>query len=209
MKEWSINNDQNPEELLKSSRYTALWKCPTCSGEYPTRICDREIGDDSCPYCKNIRALKGFNSLADTHEELLKEWSINNDRNPEKLLKSSRYTALWKCPTCSGEYLARICDREIGDDNCPYCNNRIVLSGVNSFYVNHKDLMEEWDFINNYLICNADQILDTYSKEVWWNCQVCKTKYPMSPKKRIYYQTRSMKSCSFCKGLRRKKNYYF
>ena len=53
--------------------------------------------------------------------------------------------------------------------------------------VKHDDLMEEWDFINNYLLCNPDEIIDTYSKDVWWDCKDCKTKYLMSPKKKIYY----------------------
>ncbi len=50
--------------------------------------------------------------------------------------------------------------------------------------VNHDDLMEEWDFINKNILCNPDEILDTYSKDIWWNCNYCKTKYLMSPKKR-------------------------
>ncbi|MBE5967268.1 MAG: hypothetical protein E7255_09940 [Lachnospiraceae bacterium] len=31
----------------------ALWNCPTC---YSARIYDREVGDDSCPYCSNKKA---------------------------------------------------------------------------------------------------------------------------------------------------------
>jgi rubrerythrin len=154
-------------------------------------------------------ALEGVNSLVETHELLLKEWSINNTRKPSEFLKKSTYIALWNCPTCHNDYPARICDREVGDDSCPYCNNRKALPGFNSFMVNHNDLMEEWDFINNYLLCNPDEILDTYSKDVWWNCKHCKTKYLMSLKKKIYYQFRHMKSCPYCKGLRRKKKYFF
>lgn len=59
--------------------------------------------------------------------------------------KIKKIKTKWKFPTCSGEYPARICDREVGDDNCPYCSNRKALSGVNTFYVNHKELMKEWD----------------------------------------------------------------
>lgn len=208
-KEYASDNEYDVTRVNKNSKTWGYWICPSCNGRYGAYVNERKLGDDSCPYCTDKRALEGLNSLVDTHYQLVKDWSINNERNPEELLKSSKYTALWKCPTCCGEYPARICDREVGDDNCPYCNNRITLSGVNTFNVKHEDLMEEWDYINNYLLCNADQILDTYSKEVWWNCQVCKTKYLMSPKRRVYYQTRSMKSCSYCKGLRRKKYYYF
>jgi hypothetical protein len=64
-----------------------------------------------------------------------------------------------------------ICDREI-DDSCPYCNNRKVSPGVNSFKVKYIDSMDEWDYINNYILCNPDEILDTYSKDVWWDCKI-------------------------------------
>lgn len=100
---------------------------------------------------------------------LVKEWSLKNERKASEFLKSNTYSALWNCPTCHEEYTARICDREIGDDSCSYCNNKKVLPGVNSFKVKHIDLMDEWDHINNNLLCDPDEILDTYSKDVWWD----------------------------------------
>jgi hypothetical protein len=45
------------------------------------------LGDDSCPFCKNERALEDFNSLADTHVLLIKEWSVNHKRKPTEFLK--------------------------------------------------------------------------------------------------------------------------
>lgn len=140
---------------------------------------------------------------------MTKEWSDNNERKASEFLKSNAYTVLWTCPTCHGEYAARICDREVGDDSCPYCSNKKALPGFNSFKVKHTDLMDEWDSINNYLLCNPDEILGTYLKDVWWSCKVCKSKYLMNPKRKIYFQRRHMKSCPYCKGLRRKKKYFF
>lgn len=207
--EWSTNNIRKPSEFVKKNVYLALWNCPTCNNEYTERICNREVGDDSCPYCNNRRVLIGFNSLLDTHSLLTEEWSPNNERNASEFTKSNTYAALWDCPTCHGEYIARICDREVGDNSCPYCNNRKALPGFNSFKIKHHDLMGEWDFIDNYILCNPDEILDTYQREVWWNCKQCSTKYLMSPKKKVYFQHRHMKSCPYCKGLRRKKKYFY
>jgi len=62
--------------------------------EYEHPIKDREIGDDSCPFCKNERALEDFNSLADTHELLIKEWSVNNKRKPTEFLKKYLYSTM-------------------------------------------------------------------------------------------------------------------
>ena len=208
-KEYAPDNEYDVTRVNKESRTWAYWICPKCHGRYSAYVNEREVGDDSCPYCKNERALEGLNSLLDTHSLLAEEWSPNNDRDVSEFLKSNTYTALWNCPTCHGEYSARICDREVGDDNCPYCRNKKALPGYNSFKVKHMDLMEEWDFINNYLLCNPDEILDSSLSEVWWNCKTCNTRYLMSPKKKLYYQHRHMKSCPYCKGLRRKKKYFY
>ncbi len=141
--------------------------CPTCSGEYSYPINEREVGDESCPYCHKNRALAGFNSLLDSHFDLAKEFSPSNERGPETYHKESSFRAAWLCPTCGGEYVYPIDEREVGDDACPYCLGTKVLPGVNSFEHNHPDLMEEWDRINNYLLCDPDAILDSYSKNVW------------------------------------------
>ncbi len=207
--EWSPNNERDVSEFTKSHSYTAIWRCSTCHGEYAARICDREVRDDSCPYCRNKKVLPGFNSLVDTHSLLVNEWSPNNEYEASEFTKSSTYRALWECSTCHGEYYACIRDREVGDDSCPYCRNKKVLPGFNSLDVKHPELLGEWDYINNYFLCSPDEILDTHIKDVWWNCKVCGSKYPMSPKKKLYYQHRHMKSCPYCKGFRRKKRYFY
>ena len=97
----------------------------------------------------------------------------------------------------------------LGDDSCPYCTNRRALPGYNSFAIKHAELLEEWDYINNYLICNPDTILDNNNINVWWICKDCNKRYSLSVKKKLYYNKRHMKSCTYCKGLRRKKKYFF
>jgi RNase P subunit RPR2 len=208
-KEWSTLNYRGPETYTKSSKSWVSWQCSTCSGEYRYPINEREVGDDSCPYCRKDKVLPGYNSLVETDLDLLKEWSSSNERGPETYLKTCKNWVVWLCPTCSGEYRYPINEREIGDDSCPYCKGTRVLAGFNSFKQNHSDLMEEWDDIDNYLLCDADNILDSCSDKVWWICKVCNHKYQMSPKQRIYYQKRHMKSCPHCKGLRQKKKHFF
>ena len=152
--------------------------------------------------------LAGFNNLDVTKKELIPEWSENNERPMSDFFDTSAYTALWKCPTCNGEYSARIRDRELGDDSCPYCTNKKVLPGYNSFLKRHPDLMEEWNWLNNYLLADPDQIGDNYSVPLWWNCPKCGEHYLCSPKKRLYYQKRHMESCTYCKGYRRKRRHF-
>ena len=134
--------------------------------------------------------------------------SEKNERPMTDFFDTSKYIAIWNCPTCKGEYTAPIRDREVGDDACPYCSNRKVLPGVNSFKQRHPDLMKEWNWINNYLLANPDEILDRYNEPLWWNCPKCGETYLCSPKKRLYYQKRHMESCTYCKGYRRKRRHF-
>ena len=95
-----------------------------------------------------------------------------------------------------------------GNVDCVYCSMKEVLPGVNSFAVLHPDLMNEWNHLDNYLLCDPDQILDNCITPVCWTCSVCAHDYKCSPKQRILYQKRNMDACTFCKGLRRKERHY-
>ncbi|WP_442872446.1 zinc-ribbon domain-containing protein [Coprococcus sp. AM100_B19A] len=110
------------------------------------------------------------------------------------------------CPTCHGNYPARIIEVINGVTDCPYCSGRKALPGKISFAALHSDLMEDWDFIANYYLVNPDKILDAYSQKVWWNCKRSSDhKYPLSPADKVFYQKRHRESCPYCKGRRRKK----
>jgi hypothetical protein len=84
--------------------------------------------------------------------------------------------------------VAYVDEWEIGHDSCPYCKIEKALA-LNSFMVKHDDLIKEWDYIKNYLLCNPNEIFDTYSDGVWWNCDICGTKYLMSPKQKDILST--------------------
>ena len=60
------------------------------------------------------------------------------------------------CPTCHGNYPARIIDVINGEADYPYCSGRKALPGKISFAALHSDLMEDWDFIANYYLVNPD-----------------------------------------------------
>lgn len=109
---------------------------------------------------------------------------------------------------CGGKYIRSIRDMATGNVDCVYYSMKEVLPGVNSFAVLHPDLMNEWNHLDNYLLCDPDQILDNCITPVWWTCPVCAHDYKCSPKQRILYQKRNMDACTFCKGLRRKERHY-
>ena len=206
--EWALSNPDSSSDYLRTSAHTALWSCPTCHGEYEARICDRTVGDDACPYCRHKKVLSGFNDLASVDSKLASEWSLANPDKPSEYLRTSPHKALWPCSTCHGEYEARICDRFVNDCICPYCNEKKVLPGFNSFAVKHPDEMEEWDELANYILADPDEILSDYAKKVWWNCPHGH-KYDTSPKQKLYYRMRKMQPCPYCKGRRRKWHHFF
>ena len=140
-KEWSNSNDMKADEVLPTSSSRVKWVCPTCRGEYYAAIRDRKVGDDSCPYCRNKKALAGLNSLLDMQPELVeREWcypeNILIGVYPDQILESYQGKAWWKCPICKRKYFMSVKDRLMkqkrGHVACPQCRGRRC---VRSFWV--------------------------------------------------------------------------
>ena len=158
-------------------------------------------------YCNGLSAIRSNDFGRDTFTASL--FLFHRKLRPmSHYLNNSCYRALWKCPDCGGEYIRSIRDMATGNVDCVYCSMKEVLPGVNSFAVLHPDLMNEWNHLDNYLLCDPDQILDNCITPVCWTCPVCAHDYKCSPKQRILYQKRNMDACTFCKGLRRKERHY-
>lgn len=204
---WSDKNNLSADQTLPNTTM-AFWTCPTCHGDYPARINKVINGKVECPYCNNKKVLPGFNSLAVKYPDIANMWSKQNKLSADHVLPNT-YVATWTCPICHEDYSARIIDVINGVTDCPYCSGRKALPGKTSFAALHPDLMEDWDFIANYCLVNPDEILDTYSQKVWWNCKrSSEHKYPLSPADKVFYQKRHRESCPYCKGRRRKKKFF-
>ena len=116
--QWSCKNDFLPEEVYYNTTSPVLWECPTCHGTYAFPVSDKREGNISCPYCNGRRVLSGFNEIPSW---LITEYSLKNEVPISEYPVNSVHKVLWTCPTCHGDYPYRICDREVGDDSCPYC----------------------------------------------------------------------------------------
>lgn len=135
--EWSLNNEQGPETVLKRHRRPALWICPTCLGEYSYIIADREVGDGSCPYCNERKPLPGYNTLKVKYPDLVeKEWAMSENvfigMDPDNILATNTSPAWWQCPKCNHFYTMSAKDRTMklrrGHNPCAYCNGRRIPS---------------------------------------------------------------------------------
>ena len=208
--EWSPNNSRPADSVMKSYTRPVLWICPDCGGEYSASVCDREIGDDSCPYCAERKVLPGYNDLTITDPDLAAEYASENDLDATHVMKSMRRSAIWECPVCHGTYTERICDREVGDEACPYCSGSKLLPGFNDFKTLYPELAKEIVYDENeLLLIDMDALKENDRRKIWWECQDCHNLYLMSPKDRLMKQKRGHTPCLYCKGRRRNRIHYF
>ena len=201
-------NSKTADEIFPSKRTYYIWRCPDCGGDYTANIPLMENGY-TCPYCNGRQVLKGFNSLADVNPELAKLVSPLNLKGADEILPSKATPQVWRCPDCGGDYNATILEMENGY-TCPYCDNRQVLKGFNSFGDRHPELLPElYELGNAGLGRSPFDMLGTSSVKLWWVCPKDERhKYFMSPKTRLMFQKRDREPCLYCRGQRRKKNHF-
>lgn len=206
---WSQHNERTPSDVRFDLRDRILWICPRCKGEYFKIVLDFVSNPDDCPYCNDRKPLPGFNTLAVKYPELAAMWASDNYTDADHVLPSSSLKAKWKCPECSGIYYASPKDIIAGDVSCPYCNDRKPLPGYNTFAVRHPDSLVDWDYVNNYVLADPDQILPTSTTKVWWTCHNDPSHhYPQRVCDRVMFDKRHRESCPYCKGRRVKKRHF-
>lgn len=90
--EW--NDEKEMSNFSRGSHYEAQWKCSK-GHSYKQEIVAVSRKKTACTYCSGRRVLAGFNDLATTHPELIKEWDDPKDITTEP--QGSQYVAQWKC----------------------------------------------------------------------------------------------------------------
>ena len=207
VEEYSPINEDDPDYLLPSVTKRIIWNCHECKQEWSSSLNDRVSGNVSCPYCDGRKAIPGKTSFKAMYPQLVEEYSPENEDNPDYLLPSITKRIIWSCHECKQEWISSLNDRVSGNVSCPYCDGRKAIPGKTSFKARHPKLMNEWDSILNLLLVNPDMILNTCNKIVWWKCNECGDKYPMSPARKAVFEKRKQSSCSKCKGMRRHKSH--
>lgn len=122
------NTIENIEKLCPSSTLKIWWKCDK-NHSWQSEIKSRTLYHRGCPYCSNKKTLKGYNDLATTNPELLKEWNYekNVDISPYDLTVGSHKKVWWKCSF--GHEWQSPPGSKVHNVDCPIC----LLSRQTSF----------------------------------------------------------------------------
>lgn len=106
-----------------------------------------KVGRDGCPYCAGLRALAGYNSMAETHPALAAEWhlTLNGATTPSKVTGAGNSSSYWWTCLSGHEWQATPNNRAKGQ-GCPYCSGRRCMAGFNSVDVTHPRIAAEWNY---------------------------------------------------------------
>lgn len=177
LKEWDYEeNDKlgiKPNELLVGSIKKVYWICSK-GHKYDRSIYDRLHGRGNCPYCGNRKVLQGYNDLATTNPELLKDWDYEeNDKlgiKPNEITNGGKEKVWWKCE--KGHKWNSIIRSRITGSGCPYCSNNLVKKGYNDIATTNPELLEEWNYEkNDKLGITPDNISSGSALKIWWKCE--------------------------------------
>lgn len=160
------NNGLSPKDVVLNSNKKVWWLGADCGHEWEATIVNRVKGT-GCPYCSGKKVAKE-NSLEYLFPEIAKSWNYdkNNDTTPSEVLPYSSKVIWWICSK-GHEWQTAISCRVQGND-CPYCGNKILLTGYNDFASVQPTLSKEWNYEKNTL--KPSEVMAGSNKKVWWIC---------------------------------------
>ena len=201
VKEWhpNLNGSITPDKVYANSNHKYWWKCSK-GHEWQATTLKRVSAHRGCPYCKNQRALKGYNDLATKFPDIAKQWSPNNKVSPYEVIAKSAKAYLW-IGDCGHEWEASITSRRKGC-GCPFCANQKALSGFNDLQTLKPEIVKEWNYEKNSPLLPKDVVARS-TKMVWWKCSKCGCEWQSPPlrKTQLYCKSCNQKEA----GLRRRK----
>ena len=191
-REWdATRNASDPSSVSQGSDVRAWWLCPE-GHSYEAQVHKRVAGQ-GCPYCAGVKALAGFNDLATVNPALATEWHPSrNDVGPEAVTAGSGKKRWWLCAQ-GHEYEAAV-NHRTGGTGCPYCANRLALTGWNDLASQYPEVAAEWCVESNGR--GPTEVLATAVAAAWWRCRLGH-RWEVSVRSR----TRFGSGCPYCSGL--------
>ena len=172
-------------EGLHAHAGTMVWWRGPCGHVWREKVSMRSMRvDDSCPYCKNRKLLRGFNDLATTHPELLAEWDwgLNGDLRPDGVRLNSTKQVWWR-GGCGHEWQMSPRQRAAEGLGCPYCSGHRVLAGFNDLAATHPGIAAMWHPRMSKRLKPAG-VQAVSRKPAWWRGE-CGHVYQMAVSDRV------------------------
>ena len=162
------NASLKPDMVTAGSQRSVWWKC-SLGHSWRSAVCSRNGSHTGCPYCSNVKVLKGFNDFEHFHPELIHEWNQkrNEGKSPSDYTYGSHKLVWWICPQ-GHEYRRSFIERHAGG-GCPYCAGSKVLTGFNDLRTRTPWTAENWDYEKNRNL-RPDDIFPYTNRKVWWVC---------------------------------------
>lgn len=197
-----LNGGLRAEDLHAHVGAMVWWRGP-CGRVWREKVSMRPMRvDDSCPYCKNRKLLRGFNDPRTTHPEIARDWNKerNGDLKPTDVIANSNKRVWWKCEEgheWSGLMANRV-RKGKADPGCPYCSGRKVLAGFNDLATTHPGIAAMWHpRMNKRLKPTGVQAVSR--KLAWWRGE-CGHVYQMAVRDRVRAKPGY---CPYCSGRKR------
>ena len=177
------NGNLTPDDVAAGSDTKVWWFLPYDDPktgkhfdfEWPAEIRCR-TRKNSCPYLVGTLVWRGFNDLATTHPDLVKEWhpTKNGDLTPYDVTAGKAKEVWWLLPYDDPktgkhfdfEWPAKIFTRSNGS-GCPYLAGKAVWRGFNDLATTRPDLAKEWHPTKNGDLTPYD-VTARSGTTVWW-----------------------------------------
>lgn len=167
--DYEKNSPLLPEQIFPHSNKKYWWKCSR-NHSFQSEAYGMVENKERCPYCTNQKVLKGYNDLATTHPELIKEWVYEkNTLDPTEITYGNSSKVWWKCN--KGHFFEAAISSRAGNQHtgCPYCAGQKVITGETDLATMNPRIASEWDYEKNVNLLPS-QIMAHSNKKVGWKC---------------------------------------
>ena len=189
------NAPLTPGEVTPGSNKLLWWKC-ALGHSWQATVNNRTRKGSGCPYCSGREAISGENDLETLYPSVAEEWDYEKNAPllPSQVLPGSQRIVAWICEK-QHRWDAKIYDRAIRGDRCPFCSGHRTSAGVNDFASAYPDLCLDWDYdcIENP---NPKTIRPMSDEKVQWKCHVCGYIW----KEQVADRIKRKRPCAKCSG---------
>lgn len=184
-------NGTRPDQVRGQSNKKMWWTCPE-GHDYEAPISRRSASGSGCPYCKNVKVLKGYNDLATAYPEVAMQLDAEKSGfTASEVMGKSSKRAWWKCAE-GHSWEAAISSRSGKGRGCPSCSGWSVTE-ENSLASKFPGLIPFFDVEKNGI--DPSKVAPTSKKKFWWTCENGHS-YEQMP----LNKTKQNDGCPYCSG---------